>query len=188
MTRFLRTASTRRLVATISGVIVAIALGTAIAVAAAGSGPVPRKTSLARAVHTALAAKAVQGISGRISFTNHLINASDFQGNVDPILSGASGRFWLSKDHLRLELQSDNGDAQVIVNNGSFWISDPSSNTVYEGTLPSHGKLKDRAVAAIQMSLSPIWRPPVLSSRAMREAVQAIFSSISITVKRFKPF
>jgi outer membrane lipoprotein-sorting protein len=145
MTRFLRTASTRRLVATISGVIVAIALGTAIAVAAAGSGPVPRKTSLARAVHTALAAKGVQGISGRISFTNHLIDASDFQGNVDPILSGASGRFWLSKDHLRLELQSDNGDAQVIVNNGSFWISDPSSNTVYEGTLPSHGKQKDSA-------------------------------------------
>jgi outer membrane lipoprotein-sorting protein len=145
MTRFLRTASTRRLVATICGVIVAIALGTAIAVAAAGSGPVPRKTSLARAVHRALAAPAVQGISGRISFTNHLIDASDFQGNVDPILSGASGRFWLSKDHLRLELQSDNGDAQVIVNDGSFWISDPASNTVYEGTLPSHGKQKDSA-------------------------------------------
>jgi outer membrane lipoprotein-sorting protein len=145
MTRFLRTASTRRLVATICGVIVAIALGTAIAVAAGGSGPVPRKTSLARAVHRALAAKAVQGISGRISFTNHLIDASDFQGNVDPILSGASGRFWLSKHQLRLELQSDNGDAQVIVNDGSFWISDPASNTVYEGTLPSQGKQKDSA-------------------------------------------
>jgi outer membrane lipoprotein-sorting protein len=145
MTRFLRTASTRRLLATIGGVIAAIAAGTAIAVAAAGSGPVPKRESLARAVHGALSAPAVQGISGRISFTNHLIDASDFQGNVDPILSGASGRFWVSKDQLRLELQSDNGDAQVVVDNGSFWISDPSSNTVYEGTLPSQGKQKDSA-------------------------------------------
>jgi len=140
MTRFLRTTSTRRLLATIAGVIAAIAAGTAIAVAAAGSGPVPKRTSLARAVHEALAAKAVPGISGRISFTNHLIDASDLQGNADPILSGASGRFWLSKHQLRLELQSDNGDAQVLVNNGSFWISDPAANTVYEGKLPSQGK------------------------------------------------
>jgi outer membrane lipoprotein-sorting protein len=172
MTRFLRTASTRRLLAMIGGVIVAIALGTAIAVAAAGSGPVPRKTSLARAVHGALAARAVQGISGRISFTNHLIDASDFQGNVDPILSGASGRFWVSKGHLRLELQSDNGDAQVIVSNGSFWISDPSSNTVYEGTLPSHGKQKDSAkgqdaipsVAEIQRDINRLARHLNLST------------------------
>ncbi len=140
MTRFLRTASTRRLLATLGGAIAAIAAGTAIAVAAAGSGPVPQRTSLARAVHRALAAKAVPGISGRISFTNHLIDTSDFQGNADPILTGASGRFWLSKHQLRLELQSDNGDAQVLVSNGSFWISDPAGNTVYEGTLPSHGK------------------------------------------------
>ena len=148
MIRFLRTASTRRLLATLAGVVAAIAAGTAIAVAAAGSGPVAKRTTLARAVHEALAAKAVPGISGRISFTNHLIDASDFQGNADPILAGASGRFWLSNHQLRLELQSDNGDAQILVNNGSFWISDPSANIVYQGTLPSQGKDsqgKDRA-------------------------------------------
>jgi hypothetical protein len=40
---------------------------------------------------------------------------------------------------LRLELQSDNGDAQIVVRNGAFSIYDPSSNTAYEGTLPSDG-------------------------------------------------
>ncbi len=145
MTRFLRTASTRRLLATIAGVVAAIAAGTAIAVAAAGSGPVPPKTTLARALHQAAAAPAVQGISARISFTNHLIDASDFQGNTDPILQGASGRLWIANTgQMRLELQSDNGDAQVVVNNRSFWIYDPTSNTAYEGTVPAQSARKDR--------------------------------------------
>jgi outer membrane lipoprotein-sorting protein len=138
MTKFLRTASTRRLLAMIAGVIVAIAAGTAIAVAAGGSGPVPDKKPLATAIHDSLAAPAVQGITARISFTNHLIDASSIQGS-DPILTGATGRLWLSPgDHrLRLELQSSNGDAQIVVNNGSFWVYDPTSNTVYQGKVPA---------------------------------------------------
>jgi outer membrane lipoprotein-sorting protein len=122
----------------IAGLIIAIAGGTAIAVAAIGSGPVPRRTTLARAIHQAMAAPAVTGISARISFTNRLISSSNIQG-TDPILTGASGRLWLSTtDHrFRLELQADNGDAQVVVDNGSFWIYDPSANTVYKGSLPS---------------------------------------------------
>ena len=137
--KFLRTASTGRLLAVIVGVVVAIAAGTAIAVAAAGSGPVPKRESLATAVHSAASAPAVKGISADITFTNNLIGASDFQGGpTDPLLQGASGRLWLSNDHrLRLELQSDNGDAQVVVNKRSFWISDPMQNVVYKGTLPA---------------------------------------------------
>lgn len=137
--KFLRTASTGRLLAVIVGLVAAIAAGTAIAFAAAGSGPVPKRESLAKALHGALTAKAVTGISARINFTNNLIGASDFQGGpTDPLLQGATGRLWLSNDHqLRLELQSDNGDAQVVVNKHSFWISDPAQHTVYEGTLPT---------------------------------------------------
>jgi outer membrane lipoprotein-sorting protein len=137
MTRFLRTASTRRLLATIGGVVAAIAAGTAIAVAASGSGPTPPPKPLADAVHQALAAPAPTGITARIKFTNHLIDSSDLQGS-DPILSGATGRLWLSDHKLRLELQSDNGDAQIVVDNGSFWAYDPMSKTVYQGTLPKH--------------------------------------------------
>jgi outer membrane lipoprotein-sorting protein len=133
--KFLRTVSTRRLLAMIAGLVVVIAGGTAIAVAATGNGPVPKREPLAKAIRLGLAAPEVNGISARISFTNHLIASSAIQGS-DPILTGASGRLWWTKDKLRLELQSDNGDAQVLVNGNRFWISDPNANTVYEGTLP----------------------------------------------------
>jgi outer membrane lipoprotein-sorting protein len=141
--KILRTVSTRRLLAMIAGLVAAIAAGTAIAVAAAGSGPVPPPKRLAGAIREALGSPAVNGITASISFTNHLIDSSNLQGS-DPILSGASGRLWVSNDHrLRLELQSTNGDAQVVVNNGSFSVYDPSSHTVYEGKLPADtGKSK----------------------------------------------
>ncbi|HET7050985.1 MAG TPA: hypothetical protein VFI54_22145 [Solirubrobacteraceae bacterium] len=167
--RYLRTVSTRRLLATIAGVVAVIAAGTAIAVAASGSGPKPRPESLARAVHGALTAPEVQGISARISFTNHLIGSTNLQGS-DPILSGATGRLWISNDgKMRLELQSDSGqDAQVLVTPKSFWIYDPSSNTQYRGDLPadSHqGKQTDKvpSIAQIQQRINEFVRNANLS-------------------------
>jgi outer membrane lipoprotein-sorting protein len=136
--RFLRTAPTKRLLAAILATVAVIAAGATIAVAAAGGGPVPAPKPLAQAIHDALAAPKVQGISASIKFTNHLISSTDIQGS-DPLLTGASGRVWLSSDHrLRLELQGDNGDANVVAGNGSWWAYLPSSNTVYEGKLPAH--------------------------------------------------
>jgi outer membrane lipoprotein-sorting protein len=163
--KFLRTVSTGRLLATIAGLVIAIAAGTAIAVAAAGRGPVPPAKPLATAVHAALAAPAVTGITADISFTDNLIGSTDFTGGgSDPILQGATGRLWLSDAHqLRLELQSDNGDAQIVVDHGSFWISDPSAHTVYQGTLPAdmtaaNAKPKSEhavpTIAAIQSDLN----------------------------------
>jgi outer membrane lipoprotein-sorting protein len=164
MTWFLRTVSTKRLVATIAMVVAVATGGTTIALAAKGSGPVPAPKRLAQAVHDALTAPRANGISARITFTNHLIDTSAIQGS-DPLLTGASGRLWLSSDHrLRLELQSDNGDAEAVVNGNSAWVYDPSSNTVYEGTLPAqHMGSKDRSshhaiptVAQIQRDLGRV--------------------------------
>jgi outer membrane lipoprotein-sorting protein len=139
--RFLRTTSTQRLLATLAGLVIAVAAGTAIAVAASSGGPVPKPQKLANAVHSALTAPSVPGISARITVTNRLIAASNIQGS-DPLLQGASGRLWLSPSthQLRLELQSDNGDAQAVVSGGHFWVYDPGANTVYEGALPAHAK------------------------------------------------
>ena len=143
--RFLRTAPTRRLLTVIAGVLVVIAAGATIAVAAAGNGPVPPPSPLAQAVHNALAAPSVQGISADIQFTNRLIGSTEIQGS-DPLLTGASGRVWLSNDHrFRLELQGTNGDANVVVSNGSWWAYVPSTNTVYEGKLPAHGNARKPA-------------------------------------------
>jgi outer membrane lipoprotein-sorting protein len=168
--RYLRTVSTRRLLAMLAGVVAVIAAGTAIAVAAAGSGPKPPPESLAKAVHGALTAPDVQGISARISFTNHLIGSTNLQG-TDPILSGATGRLWISNDgRMRLELQSDSGnDAQVLVSKTGFWIYDPSSNTQYRGALPAdHGKQSSASdkvptIAQIQQRVNELIRHANLS-------------------------
>ncbi len=145
--KFLRTASTGRLLATLAGLVVAIAAGSAIAVAATGSGPVPKAKPLAQALHGGLAARPVNGVSADIQFTNNLISSTNFTGGGrDPILQGATGRVWLSKTGgLRLELQSPNGDSQVVVTpGGAFWVSDPASQTVYQGTLPADTQAKQK--------------------------------------------
>jgi len=155
--KLLRTISTQRLLAIIAGLVIAVAGGTAIAFAAAGNGPVPPRESLAKALHQAAAAPAVTALSARISFTDNLIDSTALQG-TDPILSGASGRLWLSTatHELRLELQGQNGDAQVLVKNGAFSIYDPMSNTVYKGTLPTGGSQSGKSATDTIPSVADI--------------------------------
>jgi outer membrane lipoprotein-sorting protein len=158
---FLRTVSTRRLLALIAACAAVAVGGTAIAVAASSGGPVPKPEPLAQALHGALTAPAITGISARISFTNHLIESSDLGQQSSPILTGASGRLWLSSNHqlLRLELQGDNGDAQVVLDGHSFWVYDPSSNTVYRGGLPAEtAKHSPEAIPSIAQIQADITR------------------------------
>ena len=109
--------------------------GTAIA-AAGGDGPTPPPKPLAVAIHDAATAPPVDGITANIKFTNHLIDASSFQGS-DPLLSGATGRLWLGAGHrLRLELQSDSGDVQIVSDGTTVSVYDASMNTVYRADLP----------------------------------------------------
>ena len=91
---YLRHISTRRLLA-LCAAVVAILAGSAaaIALASGGSGPTPPPKPLAQAVHDALAAPPVDGVTARISFTNHLIDSASLQGS-DPLLTGAKGRLW----------------------------------------------------------------------------------------------
>ena len=158
--RFLRTISTRRLIALCLSAIAIAAGGTAIAIAAGGSGPTPPSKPLARAVHDGLTAPAVQGITARVKFTNHLIDSSGIHG-ANPLLSGADGRLWFAPGRgFRLELQSDNGDAQVVANKHRFFVFDGTSNTVYQGRVPKHRESRAErhhkipSVARIQRGLN----------------------------------
>jgi outer membrane lipoprotein-sorting protein len=126
---------TRRLAGVCAGVVAVAGGGTAIALAG-GSGPVPPSKPLAVAVHDGLTAPETQGITARVKFTNHLIDTSGIEG-ANPLLNGATGRLWLSPERgFRLELQSGNGDAQVVANKAGFWAYDGTSNTVYRGHAP----------------------------------------------------
>src|SRR5256714_14717817 len=135
---FLRTISTRRLLALCLSAIAIAAGGPAIAIAAAGSGSTPAPKPLARAVHDGLTAPQVQGITARVKFTNHLIDSSGIHG-ANPLLTGATGRLWFAPGKgLRLELQSDNGDAPGVANQQQCFVYDGTSNTVYQGKVAQH--------------------------------------------------
>lgn len=156
----LRTLSTRRLLAACAAVVALGVAGAAIALAA-GGGPVPSREPLAVAIRRALRAPQVAGVSARVTFRNHLIDAASVQG-ADPLLSGASGRLWIgSHGRLRLELQSDSGDVQVVSDGKTVFVSDPASNLAYRLALPpghAHGHAAERSavpsLAAIRRVLA----------------------------------
>lgn len=125
-----------------------VALGasaTAIAFAL-GSGPTPPPKPLAQAVHDALGAAPVEGVSASVKLTDHLLEGSELasgggeagQLSQSPLLSGASGRLWIAKDgRVRLELQAEKGDTQVLYDGHTVTVYDAASNTLYKYTPPA---------------------------------------------------
>lgn len=159
----LRRTSTTRLLALIATAFVVLCGGTAIAVAAiGGSGAIPPPKPLAQAVHDALAAPPVQGVTARISFTNHLVDTGSLPQGSTPLLSGASGRLWATADgRIRLELQSDRGDAQITSDGKTVTILDGAGNQAYRITLPhrdtaKHDQRGTPSVADIQRMLGQV--------------------------------
>jgi outer membrane lipoprotein-sorting protein len=142
---YLRRISTLRLLAIGAALTLFAAATAAIALAATEGGPTPPPKPLAEAVHDALSAPPIEGLSARVHFTDNLIGESVLEGS-DPLLGGASGRLWASADgRLRLELQADvskssGGDFQLLVDKRSLTVYDPGAETAYEGTLPQHEK------------------------------------------------
>ena len=130
--RRLRTASRRRLLTVVAAVL-ALAVGGGIAQAAlGGSGPTPEPKPLDRAVHDALNAPAVEGVTARVTFTNGLLPAGSLpEGSTSPLAAGAEGRLWVSPEGARLELQSDAGDAQIVADGERVTIYDSASETAY---------------------------------------------------------
>ena len=135
-----RRLSTRGLLALVGAVAVAGAAAAALAVTAfGGGGSTPPAEPLAQAVHDALSAPPVEGVSADISFSNHLFDATSLGalGAASPLLSGATGRLWITNDgHLRLELQSSAGDTEIVSDGTTLSVYDGSSNTAYELPLP----------------------------------------------------
>ncbi len=145
MTNFLRRLPLSRLLL-LCGVVVAVGIGATALALAGGTGPTPPPKPLADALHDALSAPKVSGVSARIQLTNHLIEGASLasgggeasQFASSPLLSGASGRLWVSPDgHARLELQSEKGDTQILWDGKTAEMYDASTNTLYRYT-PKH--------------------------------------------------
>jgi outer membrane lipoprotein-sorting protein len=135
--------------------VLVVALGasaTAIAFAL-GSGPTPPPKPLAQAVHDALAAPPVEGLSANVTLTDHLLEGANLAGagseaagqvSSNPLLSGASGRLWVAKDgRVRLELQAEKGDTQVLYDGHTLTVYDASSNKLYRYTPPAGEQAAD---------------------------------------------
>ena len=150
MTYLLRRLSLSRLLL-LCGLVVAIGISATALAFAIGTGPTPPPKPLAGAVHDALAGARgdqIQGVSANVQLTDHLLegaslasgsNGTAGQLSSSPLLTGASGRLWISKEgRVRLELQSEKGDTQVLYDGHTVSIYDASSNTLYRYTPPAH--------------------------------------------------
>src|SRR3954451_9102439 len=135
----LRRLPTSRLVLLVALVCAVLAGGTALAAGAlGGSGPKPPAKPLAVALHDALAAKPVAGVTARITFVNRLIDSSSVGAGGTPLLSGAKGRLWAAPDgRFRLELQSDAGDVQITGDGRTITVYDASTNSGFHVTPPA---------------------------------------------------
>lgn len=134
----------------VCGLAVAIgACATALAFAL-GAGPTPQPKPLATAIHDALAgsgSEQVQGISASVTFTDHLLEGASLASGgqssgltSSPLVTGASGRLWIAKGgELRLELQSEQGDSQILYDGHTLQLYDAATNTLYRYTPPAGG-------------------------------------------------
>jgi outer membrane lipoprotein-sorting protein len=130
------------------GLVIVLGVSATALASALGSGPVPPAKPLAQAVHDALGStgERVQGISARIQLTNHLLEGASLAtggsagGELasSPLLAGGSGRLWIAKDgNVRLELQAEKGDTEILYDGTTLSLYDAATNTLYRYTPPA---------------------------------------------------
>lgn len=147
---------------TVLAVIVAVGVSATALALALGTGPTPPAKPLADAIHDALVGASgttVQGVSANITFTDHLLeganlasggksSASSPEGELtsSPLITGASGRLWIAKGgDMRLELQSEQGDTQILYDGHTLQLYDAATNTLYRYTPPAQEEPRSEA-------------------------------------------
>jgi hypothetical protein len=131
----LRRASTRQLLIAILALVV-VAAGSAVALAG-GGGPKPPHRSLADALHRAVVARPVQGVTARVKFSDNLIPSGSL-GSSSPLITGATGRVWAGGGKARIELQSSAGDTEIGFDGSKVTLYDVASGTAYTLAVPHH--------------------------------------------------
>jgi outer membrane lipoprotein-sorting protein len=131
------------------GLVVVLGISATALASALSTGPTPPPKPLGNALHDALATTPVEGVSASIQLTDHLLEGANLASGGDssgaagqlassPLVTGASGRMWIAKDgRVRLELQSEKGDTQVLYDGHTVSVYDALSNTLYRYTVPA---------------------------------------------------
>ncbi|HEY2200684.1 MAG TPA: DUF2092 domain-containing protein [Solirubrobacteraceae bacterium] len=135
------------------GLVVVLGISATALASALSTGPTPPAKPLAQAIHDALTGangSQVQGVSANIQLTDHLLEGASLASGGDnssaagqlassPLLTGSSGRMWIAKDgRVRLELQAEKGDTQILYDGHTVTVYDAASNTLYRYTIPAH--------------------------------------------------
>jgi outer membrane lipoprotein-sorting protein len=153
----------------------AVAIGVSLTALASAldAGPTPPPKPLAQAIHDALGGGHVEGVSANIVLSDHLLEGADLATGGDggaitsnPLVAGASGRLWSAADgDFRLELQSEQGDTQVLYDGHTLSLYDAASNMLYRYTPPPHegdggagagGEREVPSVARIEEAISQL--------------------------------
>jgi len=130
----------------LSGLVLVIGISATALASALDSGPTPPARPLAVAVHDSLAAPSVEGVRATVQLTDHLLEGASLASGggeagqlaASPLLSGASGRLWIAKDgRVRLELQAEKGDTQILYDGHQLSLYDAATNTLYRYTIPA---------------------------------------------------
>ncbi len=153
----LRRLSLSRLLLLCAVVVAVVIAATALALAV-GAGPTPPPKPLGEAVHDAFAGPKPDGVSARITLTDHLLEGASLatggggeasQLSSNPLISGASGRLWVAADgKARLELQSEKGDTQILWDGKTAAMYDAATNTLYRYTPKESGSAEGPATSA----------------------------------------
>jgi outer membrane lipoprotein-sorting protein len=146
------------------GVVVVVGIGATALALAVGTGPTPPPKPLADAVHDALSAPKATGVSARIQFTNRLLEGANLansggeagQLTSSPLLTGAAGRLWIgSEGRARLELQSEQGDTQILYDGNTASLYDAATNTLYRYTPKQQESGEETPEAATDGKIGP---------------------------------
>ena len=168
MVTFLRTASTKVLVAASIGVSGLMIGGAMVATGAASNDAKPAPKPLAQALVDSRSNAAFEGVTARVTFSNRLIDSAVLPAGSDPLLGGGSGRLWADANgRVRIELQSDGGggDVQIVADGKQVWVSHGPSSSVYRAVMPADTKRpvdsakKDKTpptVASIEKALTAV--------------------------------
>lgn len=145
----LRSSSASRLFCLLFVVIVVGAgLGIGAVAAFGGGGSAPAPSALDAAIRQALSAQPIEGVTARVRFTNHLVSSDALpeEAGLGPLISGAAGRLWATGDgRVRIELQADAGDTEILFDGANVTVYDVHANTVYRLALPGRTSTADGA-------------------------------------------
>src|SRR5271168_4908814 len=130
------------------GLVLVIGVSATALALALDSGPVPPPKPLAQAIHDVLVGaggEPVQGVSANITLTDHLLEGASLatgghggELTSSPLVTGGSGRLWIAKDgDVRLELQSQQGDTQILYDGHTLTLYDAATNTLYRYAPPA---------------------------------------------------